>query len=82
MTTKIFGTLFAALFSPIALLVHAAVLIVTAPIAPFWVISTVVRKELRLRRERKQREDAARAFIKTVVAMRSAALSQYNPTNN
>ena len=82
MTAKIISTLIAALFAPIPMLVHAAVLIVTAPIAPFWIISTVVRKELRLRRERKQREDAARAFVKTVVAMRRAAASQLNPTNN
>ena len=77
MTTKIISTLVAALFSPIALLVHAAVLIVTAPIAPFWVISTVVRKELQLRRERKQ----YRRIVRAAVAMRSAALSS-NPANN
>ena len=82
MTAKIFGTLFAALFSPVALLVFAAVLIVAVPIAPFYVVFYVARKELRLRRERKQREDAARAFIKTVVALRRAAASQLNPTNN
>lgn len=82
MTAKTFGTLFAALFSPVALLTLVAVLIVAVPITPFYIVFYVVRKELRLRRERKQREDAARAFVKTVVAMRSAALSQYNPTNN
>lgn len=82
MTAKIFGTMLAALFSPIVLLVFAAALIVAVPIAPFYYVFYVVRKELRLRRERKQREDAARAFVKTVVAMRSAALSQYDPTNN
>lgn len=82
MTTKILGTLFAALFSPIALLVFAAALIVMAPIAPFYIAFYVMRKELRLRRERAQREDAIRAFVKTVVAMRRAAASQLNPTNN
>ena len=82
MTTKIFGTLFAALFSPVALLVFAAALSVMAPIAPFYIVFYVVRKELRLRRERKQREDAARAFVKTVVALRRAAASQLNPANN
>ena len=82
MTTKILGTLFAALFSPVALLILVAVLIVAVPIVPFWVVTHVVRKELRLRRERKQREEAARAFVKAVVAMRSAYLSQFDPTNN
>ena len=78
MTAKIFGTLFAALFSPVALLVFAAALIVMVPIAPFWVVTHVVRKELRLRRER---EHYGR-IVRAAVAMRSAALSQYNPTNN
>ena len=78
MTAKIFGTLFAALFSPIALLVFAAVLIAAAPIAPFWVVHAVVCKELRLRREREQYG----RIVKAAVAMRNAALSQSNPTNN
>ena len=78
MTAKIFGTLFAALFSPVALLILVAALIVTAPIAPFYIAFYVVRKELRLRREREQYGRIVRA----AVAMRSAALSQYNPTNN
>lgn len=82
MTTKILGTLFAALFSLVALLILVAVLIVAVPIVPFWVVTHVARKELRLRRERKQREEAARAFVKAVVAMRSADLSQFDPTNN
>ena len=80
MTAKILSTLFAALFSPIALLVFAAVLIVAVPIAPFWVVTHVVRKELRLRRER-EREQYGR-IVRAAVAMRNAALSQYNPTNN
>ena len=82
MTAKIFGTLFAALFSPVALLILVAALIVAVPIAPFYIVFYVVRKELRLRRERKQREDAARAIVKTVVAMRRAAASQLSHTNN
>lgn len=82
MTTKILGTLFAALFSLVALLILVAVLIVAVPIVPFWVVTHVARKELRLRSERKQREEAARAFVKAVVAMRSADLSQFDPTNN
>ena len=82
MTTKIFGTLFAALFSPVALLILVAALIVAALIAPFYIVFYVVRKELRLRRERKQREDAARALVKTVVAMRRAAAYQLSHTNN
>ena len=78
MTTKILGTLFAALTSPIALLVFAAALIVTAPIAPFYIAFYVVRKELRLRRERAQ----YRRIVQAAVAMRNAALSQTNHTNN
>ena len=78
MTAKIFGTLFAALFSPVALLILVAVLIVAVPITPFYIVFYVVRKELRLRREREQYGRIVRA----AVAMRSAALSQYNPTNN
>ena len=78
MTAKIFGTLFAALFSPVALLILVAVLIVAVPIAPFYIVFYVVRKELRLRREREQYGRIVRA----AVAMRNAALSQSNPTNN
>ena len=78
MTAKIFGTLFAALFSTIALLIFVAALSVMALIAPFYIVFYVVRKELRLRRERKHYGRIVRA----AVAMRSAALSQYNPTNN
>ena len=78
MTAKILSTLFAALFSPVALLILVAVLIVAVPITPFWVVTHVVRKELRLRREREQYGRIVRA----AVAMRSAALSQSDPTNN
>ena len=78
MTAKIISTLIAALFAPLPMLVHAAVLIVTAPIAPFWVVHAVVCKELRLRREREQYG----RIVKAAVAMRNAALSQSNPANN
>lgn len=77
MTTKILGTLFAALFCPVALLILVAALIVAVPIAPFWAVTHVVRKELRLRREREQ----YRRIVRAAVAMRSAALSS-NPANN
>ena len=78
MTAKIISTLIAALFAPLPMLVHAAVLIVTAPIAPFWVVHTVVRKELQRRREREK----CKRTVNAAVAMRNAALSQSNPTNN
>ena len=82
MTAKIFGTLFAALFSPIALLVFAAALIVMAPIVPFYIVFYVVRKELRPRRERERCNEVARAYIRTRVAMHRNAASRPNPTNN
>jgi hypothetical protein len=78
MTTKILSTLLAALLAPIPMLILVAVLIVAVPIAPFYIVFYIVRKELRLRRERKHYGRIVRA----AVAMRNAALSQYNPTNN
>lgn len=78
MTTKILGTLLAALTSPVALLVFAAALIVMVPIAPFYIVFYVVRKELRLRREREK----CKRTVNAAVAMRNAALSQSNPANN